>query len=538
MSQGYNMSNNDNDFGLSRRQMLGGLGIVGVASAGAGLGTTAYFSDEEGFTDNTLTAGELDLKLDYRATYAGGTGRLEEIDGYYPDFDVVEVEDGVYLLGEVPSADSDAWEDVVRESDFCHGAIADELINGDEIPVFTLEDVKPGDYGEVTISLHVCDNPAWMWMNGELHENAQNGYTSPEIEALEELGEPTDDPDGEGQLADAIETRLWYDENCNNVYEPGGEAGEVDVAIVMDVSGSMSGIIGQARNGAKLLVDELEENDQGSLIQYGTLASRVQELLAMDASGKTTLKTAIDGLVPLSGSQTFTNIQGGVMYAAEELLDDETFSQNGQKDDGTSLGIDLPTNPSGNARPNAEKVMVFLTDGQANRHYDTNGNVVDGSGSTDSDRALEAAEAAKNAGIRVFTIAYGSGADLSLMQQMASSPDDAYDAGDISTIGQVFGQIAGSITGEQEIFRGSLKELMQEFQSEDGILLDGNRATQGMEPYAGALTQCLGFEWWLPIDVGNEIQTDSVTFDIEFYAEQSRHNSNPQNPFNGTAAGN
>jgi len=67
------MNPDTNDtIGLSRRTLLAGLGAVGVASAGAGLGTTAYFNDTESFEGNTLTAGELDLKLDYRATYAGG----------------------------------------------------------------------------------------------------------------------------------------------------------------------------------------------------------------------------------------------------------------------------------------------------------------------------------------------------------------------------------------------------------------------------------------------------------------------------------
>lgn len=36
-----------NEFGVSRRTVLAGLGMIGIASAGAGLGTTAYFRDEE-----------------------------------------------------------------------------------------------------------------------------------------------------------------------------------------------------------------------------------------------------------------------------------------------------------------------------------------------------------------------------------------------------------------------------------------------------------------------------------------------------------
>ena len=55
------MNPEDNNIGLSRRKVLVGLGAVGVASAGAGLGTTAYFSDSESFQNNTITAGQFEL---------------------------------------------------------------------------------------------------------------------------------------------------------------------------------------------------------------------------------------------------------------------------------------------------------------------------------------------------------------------------------------------------------------------------------------------------------------------------------------------
>ncbi|MDZ7746619.1 MAG: SipW-dependent-type signal peptide-containing protein [Halobacteriales archaeon] len=66
------MQSNDNEpqlYRLSRRKMLAGLGTVGLASAGAGLGTSAFFSDEESFENNTLTAGSLDLLVQYEASY-------------------------------------------------------------------------------------------------------------------------------------------------------------------------------------------------------------------------------------------------------------------------------------------------------------------------------------------------------------------------------------------------------------------------------------------------------------------------------------
>jgi spore coat-associated protein N len=57
------MSDDDNSTGLelTRRRILGGIGTIGAASAAAGAGTFAYFSDTESSTGNTVTAGTLDL---------------------------------------------------------------------------------------------------------------------------------------------------------------------------------------------------------------------------------------------------------------------------------------------------------------------------------------------------------------------------------------------------------------------------------------------------------------------------------------------
>jgi predicted ribosomally synthesized peptide with SipW-like signal peptide len=53
----------DNKIALSRRKVLGSIGAIGVASAGAGLGTSAYFSDDETLDNNAIQAGELDLEI-------------------------------------------------------------------------------------------------------------------------------------------------------------------------------------------------------------------------------------------------------------------------------------------------------------------------------------------------------------------------------------------------------------------------------------------------------------------------------------------
>ena len=107
-------------------------------------------------------------------------------------------------------------------------------------------------------------------------------------------------------------------------------------------------------------------------------------------------------------------------------------------------------------------------------------------------------------------------------------------AGDIVT--QL--NIEGS-DGEEVIFRGTLDALEDELT--DPLPLDGDRTTAfdelGADPSAGPedgrecfnadATYCFGFAWWVPIDVGNVIQGDSVAFDLAFLAEQCRNNDDP-----------
>jgi Ca-activated chloride channel family protein len=461
---------------LSRRKVLAGLGAMGVASVGAGLGTSAFFSDTELFGNNSLTAGTVDLKLDYKATYAGGEGRLNAIQENYPDAE--ELGDGVYLLGQAPSpADMQAWDDLVQgeQFDFCSPEADQYLVNGDEMPVFTLDDVKPGDSGEVTISFHICDNPAYLQLSGSITENAENGQTDPETAA-----EGTD-TDGIGELADEIEVCVWYDEDCDNVYEPTGtgQQQELEVALVSDTSGSMSGEIGDLQFAAKNFVDNLSSPDEAAAISFASSASLDQQL----TTDYQAVKDAIDNYAA-GGS---TNMTAGIDTGRNELLN------------------------GANATTGASKVMIVLSDGFPNS----------------SSQATAAATAAKNAGIRIFTIALGAGAASSFLENnIATSPDDAFVAPDPADLDTVYAEIAQIVlAGEQKILDGSMTDVFDALS--EGVLLDGNRQENGTQPYPGATTQCIGFEWELPFEVGNQVQSDSVVFDIAVDAEQSRNNETP-----------
>ncbi|WP_436923959.1 vWA domain-containing protein [Halosimplex amylolyticum] len=476
----------DDRFKLTRRKILGGIGAAGLAGASAGIGTSALFSDSESFEGNSLTAGELDLKLDYRATYAGGPDRLDEVDSWYSEegpgepFDVVEEEDGVYLLGEVPSpTDDSAWEDTVQENDLCDEAF--DLINGDEVPVFTLRDVKPGDTGEVTVSLHLCDNAGWVWMTGGLTENAENGLIGPESGVDETGGDPGA---GAGELADAIEATLWYDENCNNVHDGEGEdSNPACIQLVLDTSGSIgSSAMSTVQDSANSLANDILAANPDNEVGVTTFSN-----------GATLVQSVGDSFTDVTGltSNGGTNMTAGIDEAA----------------------ADLENCPDGH-----DRIMVLFTDGAPN----------------DTSAAVNAAQAARDAGIEVFTIGV-AGANESTLNDLASDPDEDHvfivtggtDSED--AIQQVFSQVSEAITGEQVIFEGSLANLLTELES--GVALDGNRSTEGRDPFAPAATQCLGLEWELPVDAGNEVQSDSVGFDIGFHAEQSRNNPDPENPF-------
>jgi len=79
---------------LSRRKTLAGLATIGAAGAGAGLGTSALFSDRETFGNNSFTAGTFDMEVTPYGS-ADQDGGPDEGDVFYSDED-----DGVGTIGQ------------------------------------------------------------------------------------------------------------------------------------------------------------------------------------------------------------------------------------------------------------------------------------------------------------------------------------------------------------------------------------------------------------------------------------------------------
>jgi predicted ribosomally synthesized peptide with SipW-like signal peptide len=251
------------DFKIPRRKALAALGTIGVASAGAGLGTSAYFSDQETFENNRLVAGTLDLGVAYSAHYSDWSAdEGEGVDVVMYDGGPDEVGDADALAAQAPDGytglpANDAWLIAVddpgqflantqydsyndAEGDLVCTEIggASSQADGAPRPVIDLEDVKPGDFGEITFDFLLCDNPGYVWLEGTLQNASENGVTEPEA----------DDPDEESgvvELLDVVRAAVWIDDGNN--YQNGDEE-PFALGSLREILGMVSGSNGTALN--------------------------------------------------------------------------------------------------------------------------------------------------------------------------------------------------------------------------------------------------------------------------------------------------
>lgn len=173
---------------INSKILLSGTAIVAAAVLIVGA-TFAFFSDTETSVDNTLTAGSLDLKVDSEAHYNGSVcSDVSETD--VPNYQWVGGTE--WPVGQPCDGTWDLT-DLTATNQF-----------------FELTDIKPGDEGENTISLHVFDNDAWGRFVIDEVENLDNTCTEPELEAETDCiteGTP-------GELAQSITFQAWIDDGA------------------------------------------------------------------------------------------------------------------------------------------------------------------------------------------------------------------------------------------------------------------------------------------------------------------------------------
>jgi len=704
----------DNNMELSRRKILAGMGAVGAAGAAAGLGTSALFSDAEEFANNQITAGQLDLVMDWEEHYS-----FPQI---YSDFDDPTVEDGNDLdvirsdpaddpsLNEdnytglpIPETDADGRDPVVwaRNNDDPAGtgesslelyfantvieAFPDDgntdpegtftfLDSGDDgeklpntstpcnlladvpepglqlynesgpdgppggdyqqpgrtlnedtydsaddeyEPLLNLLDVKPGDFGEFTFSTHICDNPGYLWlqMPGGLTEN-ENGLTEPEETIANDSA-----GDG-GELAENVETTLWYDDNCNNRID--GDVKPLVLLVVVDSSQSQQDVLGDIAAAGDRLADRLT-NDAETDVYGGVITLEAtgdeRDALLQSLSGEDPIAevskyqgafTPGGEILPGPGEVGGNSPLPHALDVAREYLNDvvandpfgQGIPQNAQKeilflsdgapgygvgDGGSDAGPGrgaLIDNDSGNivtdssgsdivsdyfdTLPNNEVVRYpdpNTTDGGTSRAEtvltarDIDGNeFIAGSGNTDQGPGpkvddpdnqgntndtygTDPADISGDNDITIRGVVSYDPSNLSSSQQqtaedtlLAIATGSAwYNLGQNSSTSvadAVFSDQNVTGSSEEVIFRGTLDELATFLDpGQNGPeMLDADRTTGDNDCFAAGAIHCFGLSWWVPEDVGNEIQSDSVSFDLGFYTEQCRNNDNPTGP--------
>jgi len=167
------------------KKIILNLCLIGALTAVAVGGTIAYFSDTETSVGNKFVAGKLNLKIDNTCHYNGK--------------ECMMVEPGYYV-----------WQGT-DEQCFCSWELKD--LAGELF--FNLLDVKPGDNGEDTVSLHIINNDAWVCAQVANLTSDDNGCELPESLMDATCGA------GGGELKENLFFTIWEDTNCDNILDAG-----------------------------------------------------------------------------------------------------------------------------------------------------------------------------------------------------------------------------------------------------------------------------------------------------------------------------
>ena len=177
-----------------------------------------------------------------------------------------------------------------------------------------------------------------------------------------------------------------------------------NVMLVFDTSGSMGdeNKIDQAKQGLRLFFRELSPRDRVGLLSFN---SRVfpEAPIAPVATNLGLLKRRVNGLLPDGDTAVF---------------------------DATAQGYDAVRSLHDDSRINA---VVVLTDGQDNESHVSVGRLIS---------QLSAQSQSEDSVVRVFTIAYGSGADKDTLARIAKAAGGEEFAGDPAQIEAVYKTIS------------------------------------------------------------------------------------------------
>ena len=211
---------------------------------------------------------------------------------------------------------------------------------------------------------------------------------------------------------------------------------KTDVVLVLDRSSSMNGTpMENTKTAAKdlielLITDKTKAKTRAAIVTYGSdlLTSYTSNSLTNDV---TTLKDTINS-IPSSINNEGTNVHAGLLKA-EELL--------------RSFGTDT------------QKIIILLSDGEPTFYLGSNNKLCgfgrsdwydDSRGCKNKPSTVANAEATtiKSSGTKIYTVGFTSGADMTFLGNIASTPTDkySYTASDYAGLKETFKKIVNDFT--------------------------------------------------------------------------------------------
>lgn len=200
------------------KKIVMSLSVIAAVSAVVIGGTGAFFSDSETSTGNTFTAGAIDLKVDSEQHYNGHE--------CIPNPNELTATNMPYVWG--PGTNP-----YPVEGTACDGTWKETDLGAQKF--FNFTDVKPGDSGENTISLHVINNDAWACVDVAVTKNDDMSSTEPELYGTGDVLDTVSTMDGE--LAQNVYFTAWADDG-DNVWESG------EMLLFSNDSGPASDVLG------------------------------------------------------------------------------------------------------------------------------------------------------------------------------------------------------------------------------------------------------------------------------------------------------
>lgn len=241
------------------KKIIISLSVITVVAALGVIGTVAFFSDTETSTGNVLQAGELDLKVDSTCHYDGmvcGVGPSVSHPWVWRE----------------ESTGSSTYPELLGKD--CSCSFRSKDLGANDL-FFNFTDIKPGDNGENTVSLHVVNNDAYVCAQIANLTNQENGCNEPEDIDDSTCANPGP---GEGELQGALLFTVWRDVNCDNVL------GANEAVLVKDQPAS-NGLwpIADSQTGGPLAGDTTAcigvswkvPSDTGNIIQSDSLMADV-----------------------------------------------------------------------------------------------------------------------------------------------------------------------------------------------------------------------------------------------------------------------